>query len=849
MSSDHLQIELADASRLVARHLEKLRYRTAVRLLARGAIEVERIYEVQTWFGTWKKPSRMPAFCRNDGSAATPPDLLMLPYESTGLWIWLGEWKVAVDSEQTDPVGWQYAKIRLTTGNEVPQTGWIPTEAGGTTIRRRLHWRFRQRLATLGGMQDKLETANWAMTRTISKVLEQLNQLTADDTPLDRKERWTASAMNPLQEEARDVSRKLMFNESAAGHKELAEWFQAKLQAGAPGTQLKVLWCLDLIVSHHCKQSQAFQRLLRLVISPVLASLAEQNSHPDIQQLAAELSRQMSYVRLPLERHYTELDLQRVKQLLQQLEMDPLRCQLSQGEQDFLWNFRREPLLTESPPMLAKVLLSAPDWEARQTLMEVHALPEIWAPPRVAELLQLLDPTFWEHVIGPAHPATSTGKNIDFSTDKCPGPKRCANRRQALGPIFAFAVSRLEVLPDAQLAEYMLQLAQVVRHQDLLASELPIFLLRRGLAAPATVGHALYWHLRAEMMACIPKVSRHNMVTTNVDVTAFLGLGLIVRTYLDTCADSTKQELVDQEQLIKSLRQVVLKSSSATAARAELRDVYFPRRGVRLPVLAEWVDRLLSDECRMMSSATKPLWLVFRKKPRSSGSTQNPLAGPLRSSFAEHLCEQKQNIDAMLEAAEITATEHAGMLETLRREQSAETSLQLDTDRAPTPAGTAETLTIMFKDGDDLRQDGLVLQSFKLMQQLWEAAGLSIPMAVYRTIDFGGDVGMIEVVPDCLPISKISVDQRKLGRQSISSNISAVYNKASLTNWLKDQAELKGIHYEKMVDNFTRSCAGYCVASYVIGIGDRHNDNILLCRDGHLVHIDFGWILGKNPTM
>ena len=29
---------------------------------------------------------------------------------------------------------------------------------------------------------------------------------------------------------------------------------------------------------------------------------------------------------------------------------------------------------------------------------------------------------------------------------------------------------------------------------------------RRGLAAPRTVGHALYWHLRAEMMACMPKV-------------------------------------------------------------------------------------------------------------------------------------------------------------------------------------------------------------------------------------------------------------------------------------------------------------------------------------------------------
>jgi phosphatidylinositol-4,5-bisphosphate 3-kinase len=151
-----------------------------------------------------------------------------------------------------------------------------------------------------------------------------------------------------------------------------------------------------------------------------------------------------------------------------------------------------------------------------------------------------------------------------------------------------------------------------------------------------------------------------------------------------------------------------------------------------------------------------------------------------------------------------------------------------------------EPVYVIFKSGDDLRQDMLTLQLLSLMEDFWLQDGHDIRLTPYRVLATGVNskgegTGMIEVVTNSDTTSGI--------QGSFGGGAMGAFKLTPLHDYLTTHNA--GDAFKNAVNVFMRSSAGYCVATYVMGIGDRHNGNIMVKSDGHLFHIDFGHFLGN----
>lgn len=140
-------------------------------------------------------------------------------------------------------------------------------------------------------------------------------------------------------------------------------------------------------------------------------------------------------------------------------------------------------------------------------------------------------------------------------------------------------------------------------------------------------------------------------------------------------------------------------------------------------------------------------------------------------------------------------------------------------------------LPAIVKCGDDLRQELMAYQFLVALQNIWSQEQVGLWIRPYHILVTAAEGGLIEPVLGTVSLHQV----KKHSKMSLREYFVKEFGPETSESFLNAQK------------NFVRSCAGYSIVSYLIQVKDRHNGNILLDADGHIIHIDFGFILSTSP--
>ena len=452
----------------------------------------------------------------------------------------------------------------------------------------------------------------------------------------------------------------------------------------------------------------------------------------------------------------------------------------------FIWQHRQH--MTRVPHALPTFLQSV-NWQLLEQRQEAHRLLREWTPfysPLSA--LLLLD-----------------CKNAD-------------------AVVREHAVTIIRRLSDDQLAQYLLQLVQCLKYEHYHHSPLSALLVQRAVASPIVIGQPLFWHLKNELHE---PYHCERFVLVLEEMLSFCPL---------LCAELAKQvsmvsKLTKVSEMVQRLKRDGLHDHEVEKEyHKELHKLnadFFSQIGYFLSPLhpKKRCLTLVVEKCRYMSSKMVPLWLTFRN------------ADPYTH---QHSVQQHNRGSSHT----VTAVSHSS---------GSSSSISAPTT-TPHPA---EYVVMMFKSGDDLRQDILTLQLLRYMDSTWLDAAIDLRLKPYAVVatgvnEHGDGIGLIDIVLNSETTSGIQLNPKYGGGTTGAFKLDPIDSFIRFHN--KGNVAVVDAHthemtvkpaYELAVENFVHSCAGYCVATFVLGIGDRHNGNIMVTKRGHLFHIDFGHFLGN----
>lgn len=132
------------------------------------------------------------------------------------------------------------------------------------------------------------------------------------------------------------------------------------------------------------------------------------------------------------------------------------------------------------------------------------------------------------------------------------------------------------------------------------------------------------------------------------------------------------------------------------------------------------------------------------------------------------------------------------------------------------------------KANDDLLQEMFALQLIKKFEEIFKKVDIFVKS--YEVIITSESSGLIEFLNNSNSIDGIL---KKIPKDWDLNKFYRTY--------------FKGEAFKRAQISFAESLAGFCLLSYYLDIKDRHNGNIMIDNKGHIMHIDFGFLLGTSP--
>ena len=141
--------------------------------------------------------------------------------------------------------------------------------------------------------------------------------------------------------------------------------------------------------------------------------------------------------------------------------------------------------------------------------------------------------------------------------------------------------------------------------------------------------------------------------------------------------------------------------------------------------------------------------------------------------------------------------------------------------------GSYRVKCFIAKANDDLIQEMFALQLIKKFEDIFK--GCEIFVKSYEVIITSETSGLIEFLNNS---------------NSIDGILKSIPKGWDLNTFYRN---FFGKDFKKAQLAFADSLAGFCLLSYFLDIKDRHNGNIMIDNKGHIMHIDFGFLLGTSP--